>query len=204
VDVWQPRPEHGQEEFRNEGHTGRVTGLTHSLDSLVAQGGLYVIAAVALAVWWLMPRPEKVAVAVEVVVGLVAVALLVKLAGALHDDPRPFVVDPGVHPWFSHPADNGFPSDHTAVGSVTAFVVLRHRRAAGAGLLLIAVLVGAARVLAHVHHVEDILAGLLIGLVAAAGGVLAWGLLRHTAWAQRARGGRAAPETASQGSDVAQ
>jgi membrane-associated phospholipid phosphatase len=179
-------------------------GAVHSAVSLVAQAGLYVVAVLAVVVWLTASRSEKVALAVEMVVGLVAVAVLVKVAGALHTDPRPFVVDPSVHPWFSHPADNGFPSDHTAVGSVTAFVVLRHRRAAGAGLLLLAVLVGAARVLAHVHHVEDILAGLLIGLVAAAGGVLAWGLLRHTAWAQRARGGRAAPETASQGSDVAQ
>lgn len=182
------------------GHTGPV----HVLDSLVARGGLYVVAALALVVWWLMPRPEKVAVAVEMVVGLVAVAVLVKVAGAVHTDPRPFVADPSVQPWFAHPADNGFPSDHTAVGAVTAFVVLRHRRAAGVVLLVLAVLVGGARVLAHVHHVEDVVAGLLIGLVAAAGGVLAWGLLRRTSWAQRARGGQVARETASQGSDVAQ
>ena len=176
----------------------------HTVVTAIAQGGLFVVAAIAVLVWLLASRPEKVALAVEMVVGLVVVAILVKVAGAVHTDPRPFVVDPSLHPWFSHPADNGFPSDHTAVGSVTAFVVLRHRRAAGAGLLVLAVLVGAARVLAHVHHVEDIVAGLLIGLVAAAVGVLAWGLLRHTPWARRAEGRQAAPETASQGSDVAQ
>jgi membrane-associated phospholipid phosphatase len=161
----------------------------HTLDSLVAQAGLYVVAALALVVWLTVPRPEKVSLAVEMVVGLVAVAVLVKVAGAVHNDPRPFVVDPSVHPWFSHPADNGFPSDHTAVGSVTAFVVLRHRRAAGLGLLVLAVLVGVARVLAHVHHVEDIVAGLLIGLVAAAAGVLAWRVVGGMPWAQRAGGG---------------
>jgi len=171
----------------------------HALDSLVARDGLYVVAAVAFVVWLLMPRSEKVAVAVEMVVGLVAVAVLVKVAGALHTDPRPFVVHPSVQPWFSHPADNGFPSDHTAVGSVTAFVVLRHRRAAGVALLVLTVMVGMARVLAHVHHVEDIVAGLLIGFVAAGAGVLAWDVVRRTSWAQRAQGADVARESASRG-----
>jgi undecaprenyl-diphosphatase len=171
----------------------------HSLDSLVAQGGLYVVAALAVVVWLTVSRPEKVALAVEMVVGLVVVAVLVKLAGAVHDDPRPFVVDPSLHPWFSHPADNGFPSDHTAVGSVTAFVVLRHRRVAGFGLLVLAVLVGVARVLAHVHHTEDIVAGVLIGLVAAALGVLVWSRVGSTPWARRASGTAPTPESASRG-----
>jgi membrane-associated phospholipid phosphatase len=183
--------------FRS-GSAGTI-GRVHSVDSLVAQGGLYVVAALAVVVWLSVSRPEKVALAVEMVVGLVVVAILVKVAGMAHDDPRPFVVDPSVHPWFSHPADNGFPSDHTAVGSVTAFVVLCHRRAAGLGLLVLAVLIGAARVLAHVHHTEDIVAGLVIGLVAAAVGVLVWGRVRGTSWARRAEGTPAARESASRG-----
>jgi undecaprenyl-diphosphatase len=171
----------------------------HTLDSLVAQGGLYVVAALSVVVWLTVPRPEKVALAVEMIVGLVLVAVLVKVAGAVHDDPRPFVVDPSLHPWFSHPADNGFPSDHTAVGSVTAFVVLRHRRAAGVGLLALAVLVGVARVLAHVHHTEDIVAGVLIGLVAALVGVLVWNRVGEMSWARRAGGTTVAEESASRG-----
>jgi undecaprenyl-diphosphatase len=170
----------------------------HSTVSFVAQDGLYAVAALAVVVWLLMPRPEKVAVAVEMVVGLVAMGVLVKAAGALHTDPRPFVVDPSVHPWFSHPADNGFPSDHTAIGCVTAFVVLRHRRAAGVGLLVLAVVVGAARVLAHVHHVEDIVAGVGIGLLAAVTGVLAWRLVGDTSWARGAGGAQGAGESTSQ------
>ncbi|HEY3531100.1 MAG TPA: phosphatase PAP2 family protein [Nocardioides sp.] len=171
----------------------------HTAVSSFAQVGLYVVAALSLVVWLTMSRPEKVALAVQVVIGLVAVAVLVKLAGAIHDDPRPFVVDPSLHPWFSHPADNGFPSDHTAVGCVTAFLVLFHRRLAGLGVLALAILVGVARVIAHVHHVEDIVAGILIGLVAAACGVVCWLAVRRTTWAERAAGTRGARETASPG-----
>ena len=59
----------------------------HSVVSFVAQAGLYVVALLAVCVWVTVPRPEKVAMVVEVLVGLVAVAVLVKLAGAVHSDP---------------------------------------------------------------------------------------------------------------------
>jgi undecaprenyl-diphosphatase len=160
----------------------------HTVVTAIAQGGLFVVAAIAVLVWLLAPRPEKVALAVEMVVGLVVVAILVKVAGAVHTDPRPFVVDPSLHPWFSHPADNGFPSDHTAVAAVTSFVVLAHRRTTGLVLLVLTVLIGAARVLAHVHHVQDIVAGGAIGLVAAVLGVAAWHAVRRTRPVQRAAG----------------
>jgi membrane-associated phospholipid phosphatase len=160
----------------------------HSVVAFVAQAGLYVVAALAVLVWLTVARPEKVAMAVEMVVGLLAVAVLVKLAGAVHTDPRPFVQDPSVHPWFSHPADNGFPSDHTAVAAMTSFVVLRHRRTAGLVLLAITALLGASRVVAHVHHVQDVVAGAAIGLVAALAGILAWRAVRGSSPARRAVG----------------
>jgi len=175
----------------------------HSAVSMVAQGGLYVAAVLAVVVWLTVPRPEKVAMAVEMVVGLVAVAILVRLAGVLHTDPRPFVQDPSIHPWFSHPADNGFPSDHTAVAALTAFVVVRRRLGAGLALLAIAVLIGAARVLAHVHHVQDVVAGVAIGLLAALVGAVVWRSVRESTLVRRVTGGAVSVETASRGSDRA-
>ena len=175
----------------------------HSVVSAVAQGGLYVVAALAVVGWLFAPRSEKVALAVEIVVGAVAVAVLVKVAGALHSDPRPFVQDPSVHPWFSHSTDDGFPSDHTALAAMTSFVVLRRRRSVGLAMLLVTVLLGAARVVAHVHHVQDVVAGLVIGLMAAAVGALAWHIVHGSTLARRASGETAARETASQGSGTA-
>jgi undecaprenyl-diphosphatase len=140
----------------------------------VAQYAIYLIALGALVVWLLVPRQEKVALAVQAVVTVVVVALLVKLAGMLHTDPRPFVVNPSVHPLFPHPADNGFPSDHTALASGVALLVTVHRRWIGLVLVLISLAIGAARVAAHVHHIEDVVAALVIGVLAALAGVLAW------------------------------
>jgi undecaprenyl-diphosphatase len=145
-----------------------------SLVAAVAQYALFVVAAGACVVWLRLPREDKPALAVQTVVAVLAVAVLVKVAGGVHTDPRPFVVDPGLKPLFPHPPDNGFPSDHTALASAVAFLVLAHRRAWGALLLLVAVALGAARVAAHVHHTQDVVAGLLIGAVAAAAGWAAW------------------------------
>jgi membrane-associated phospholipid phosphatase len=131
-------------------------------------------------------------------VGMVAVAILVKLAGALHTDPRPFVENPSLHPWFSHSADNGFPSDHTAVAAVTSFVVASRRLKAGTALLVVTVLLAVARVLAHVHHVQDVVAGGVIGLAAAIVGALAWRAVRDVAWVRRV-----SRETTSRGSPAA-
>jgi len=143
----------------------------------VAQYGIFVVAAGALVVWLLCSRQEKVALAVQAVVTMIVVAVLVKVAGALHTDPRPFVVDPHLHPLFAHPADNGFPSDHTALASGVALLVTTYRRWIGLVLVVVSVAIGVSRVAAHVHHPQDIAAGLVIGLLAALVGWLSWRLV---------------------------
>jgi membrane-associated phospholipid phosphatase len=143
-----------------------------SVVSVVAQYGLYAIAVGALAVWVLATRSERIELAIRAVLALLVVLVLIRTASALHTDPRPFVVDPSVKPLFPHSADNGFPSDHTAVGVAIACVVMTCRRWAGIGLLVIAAALGVARVAAHVHHPQDIIVGALIGAVAAVVAVL--------------------------------
>jgi undecaprenyl-diphosphatase len=167
---------------------------------MIAQLGLYAVAVLAVVVWLLVPRPEKVTMAVEMMVGLVAVAILVKLAGAVHTDPRPFVQDRTIHPWFAHPADNGFPSDHTAVGAMASVVVLRHRRTAGLVMLAITMLIAVARVVAHVHHIQDVVAGALIGLVAALAGAVVWRWVRGWSATRRLTGEPLPGSTAAEGS----
>ncbi|MGH3443911.1 MAG: phosphatase PAP2 family protein [Nocardioidaceae bacterium] len=142
----------------------------------VAQYAIFLVAIGAVAVWVAVGRSVKVRLAVEAVVTVAVVAILVKVTSGLHTDPRPFVADPSLRPMFPHPPDNGFPSDHTALASGVAFLVTAYRRWIGAALLAIAVAIGLARVAAHVHHLQDIGAGLLIGLVAAAVALLVWRL----------------------------
>ena len=134
----------------------------------------YVIVAAAVLVWLLLPRLDKVGLAAKGLVALALVGLLIVVGSALHTDPRPFVVDPSVRPLFAHPNDNGFPSDHTALAMTVAALVWVYRRTLGVVLGVLALCVGAARVLAHVHHTQDIVAGALFGLVAASLAAVAW------------------------------
>ncbi|MEE8518620.1 MAG: phosphatase PAP2 family protein, partial [Dehalococcoidia bacterium] len=79
---------------------------------------------------------------------------------------RPFV-DSDLELLFYRPTDSSFPANVAAVGfGLATAVFLRHRRV-GLALYLLAFLWGFARVYAGVHYPTDILAGALIGIVAA-------------------------------------
>jgi undecaprenyl-diphosphatase len=114
----------------------------------------------------------------QAVVSLAITVVLVKLAGAVHADPRPFVVDPSIKPLFAHPADNGFPSDHTALAATVALLVMTYRKGLGVVLLVASIMLGAARMVAHVHHGQDIVAGLLIAVLAVGMVVARWRWVR--------------------------
>jgi undecaprenyl-diphosphatase len=139
----------------------------NSLIVFVAQYVLYLILAAAAAIWLYLPRPDKVSLAAQTFMSLVIVFLLITLAAAIYTDPRPFVVNPSIRPLFAHGADNGFPSDHTAVAVTVALLVMMYRRWLGAALLLASIALGSARVAAHVHHVPDIVVAVLIAALAA-------------------------------------
>jgi undecaprenyl-diphosphatase len=87
------------------------------------------------------------------------------LVSRFYFDPRPFVQG-NFTPLLPHAADNGFPSDHTLLAAAIAFATFHFNKKLGLFLLLLAILVGVARILAGVHHVADIAGSIIItGLV---------------------------------------
>ena len=149
----------------------------HELIILVAKYAV-VIPVIAVAFEFIrLGRNRKLEFVVLLLASAVFTALLVKLATTLHQDPRPFVRD-GVHPYFASSTDNGFPSDHTAFSAAIAFVVLYYSRPLGIGLAVLSLLIGAARVIAGVHHGQDIIGGFVIAAISVSAGVL---LLRTAA-----------------------
>jgi len=105
------------------------------------------------------------------VVGGIVCYALIKIGGALYYDTRPFVTQ-GVAPLFPHAADNGFPSDHTAITMFIGLCVLVVSRPWGLVLIAISLAAGVARVLAHVHSPIDIVGAVAMAAVAAAVGWL--------------------------------
>jgi membrane-associated phospholipid phosphatase len=152
---------------------------------VVAQYLLFALVLLAGLTWLRLDRAGKLRLAAEAVLGLAVLGLAIWIAGAVHVDPRPFVADPSVTPLFAHPADNGFPSDHAAAGGLLAVLVLRYRRTLGVVVGVGAVLIGVARVAAHVHHAQDVLAGLGLGVLAGAAGILLTALAVRVPWARR-------------------
>jgi len=144
----------------------------------VSQYLLYFILAAVAVVWLYLPRRDKVGMAAQAIVALVIMVVLIKVAAAIYTDPRPFVADPSIKPLFAHPADNGFPSDHTALAATVALVVMMYRRWLGAGLLAAGIVLGAARVAAHVHHAPDIASGVLIAVLAVGAASVIWRWVR--------------------------
>ena len=170
----------------------------NALIVVLAQDALYALVVVAGLVWLTLDRSGKGRMAAEGLLGLALVGAGIWLAGHLHTDPRPFVSDPASSPLFAHPADNGFPSDHGAAAALLAAVVFRYRRALGALLGVGAALIAWARVAAHVHHAQDVIAGLGIGLAAAALAVCAVHLVLAGA-ARRGHGPQSRARTAAGG-----
>lgn len=93
------------------------------------------------------------------------IALCLFTLGRLtYDNPRPFVVT-GVPPLVAHAPDNGFPSGHSLAAGIMAVVIASVQPALGVVFWIAALLVGAGRVFAGVHHVIDVLASFLIVLL---------------------------------------
>lgn len=76
---------------------------------------------------------------------------------------RPFQFDGALPLTLTVPTDGAFPSSHSAVGFALAVTILKHDRKVGILYLVMAGLVGVARIMTHVHYPIDIMAGAFIG-----------------------------------------
>ncbi|MFA6476623.1 MAG: phosphatase PAP2 family protein [Candidatus Paceibacterota bacterium] len=81
--------------------------------------------------------------------------------------PRPFEVYAHLKPLFTTAQGDAFPSGHATFIGALAVGVFLQRKKLGLIFILGAVLVAAARVLAHVHWPADVIAGLLFGALIA-------------------------------------
>lgn len=79
---------------------------------------------------------------------------------------RPYEDHNVYHP-YAHSRDPSFPSDHASAAFGIAFAVLLYDRVVGGAFLAVAVLIAVGRVLLGAHYPGDVLASVVVGLVAA-------------------------------------
>jgi undecaprenyl-diphosphatase len=131
----------------------------------VAQYVVFLLPLLLLVVFMRLSKDDRWSLLIALTVGGVLSLVGIFVASHLFYDPRPFVSG-AVVPLFQHSADNGFPSDHTTIGATLAFIGYIYSKKVGLVMISLAVAVGVARVLAHVHSWIDILGGILVALLA--------------------------------------
>lgn len=142
----------------------------HGIITFVANYALVVPIIGVVLVWLsLGSKPQKTQFLIKALVEAVVIILLARIGSWLYYNPRPFVVS-NFNPYFPHPNNNGFPSDHTLFTSYLAFLALSYNRKVGVFLLIIAGAIGLARVIAGVHHLVDIIgafaiSGIIVGVM---------------------------------------
>lgn len=136
----------------------------HETVIIIAKYFIVLAVLIAFAVWLRVSTPQKKRFIVLAVLGGIFSLALAKLGSKLYSDPRPFVAG-HFTPYFSHAPDNGFPSDHTLLTSFLAFTTWRFSRLSGTAVLALAVLIGASRVIAGVHHWLDIAGSIVIAFI---------------------------------------
>lgn len=79
--------------------------------------------------------------------------------------PRPFQATGGLPLTLTVPGDGAFPSTHTAVSFALAVTIVKHDKKVGILYLIMAGLVGVARIIAQVHYPIDIIGGAILGTI---------------------------------------
>jgi undecaprenyl-diphosphatase len=130
--------------------------------------------AIATAGLWLLARPYgdtkwKLASLSALVSAAAAMLANQVITHAIWERPRPYTTHPASdHLLASASADPSFPSDHAAAAFAIAFAVLAFSRRGGIAFLGAATLVGLSRIGLGMHYPGDVLAGAVVGWLAAA------------------------------------
>lgn len=155
----------------------------HALVTLIAKDFIGLSVLLTAYTWWRVEQRQKVRFIVFAIVAAVGAIVLAKIGSKLYYDPRPFVTG-HFTPYFSHGADNGFPSDHSLLAATLGFICYRYSRKLGLVTLFIGVLIGLARVIAGVHHLADVVGAFAFAAIA----VIIVGWAEKAFWPLPARG----------------
>jgi undecaprenyl-diphosphatase len=137
------------------------------LNTLIIFGANYLyLVVIALTIYHFLklPQPQQKRFLTLAVISLPLIFIISRLASLVYFDPRPFVVGNFI-PLIPHAADNGFPSDHTLLVAACAALTFVFNQKASYPIIIIALLVGLARVASGVHHPIDIVGSIVIAVI---------------------------------------
>ncbi len=116
-----------------------------------------------LVVLWVIDGKIKKETVIHAIFSCLVAYAITELIKTVFPTIRPFQFSGGLPLTLTVPSDGAFPSTHTAVAFGLAVTILKHDKKVGILYLIMAGLVGIARIMAHVHYPIDIMVGALIG-----------------------------------------
>lgn len=161
-------------DYQLERWVNASAGVNSALDAvMVALAAGAEVGFIALVAAWFVvgvvrrQRNEWLAAMFALLASGLALVVNVAISHAWYR-PRPFVDHPRtVHVLLGHVRDASFPSDHVAAALAISIVLLSAHRRLGIVAIVVAVLVGYARVYVGDHYPTDVLAGALVGTLSA-------------------------------------
>lgn len=118
-----------------------------------------------LVVLWVVDGKIKKETVIHAAFSCLIAYIVTELVKTFFPTLRPFQFNGGLPLTLTVPSDGAFPSSHSAIGFALAITILKHDKKVGVLYLIMAGLVGIARIMAHVHYPIDIIAGALIGTI---------------------------------------
>ena len=143
---------------------------TPALDALMklvtalGEGGAVWLLAAAVLLWKPKTRRQGVVVAVSLLLCLLVGNFTLK---PLVARPRPFHIRPDFPLLIAPPGEFSFPSGHTMSSFAGAYSLFLLNKKWGIPALVLAAAIGFSRLYLYVHFPTDVLAGALLGLLAA-------------------------------------
>ncbi len=126
----------------------------------------YILIAAVLIIFWKKDYFKRI-VFVPLGSAIVARFVFVSIFRYLIYSPRPFLVLENVNQLMNHEFESSFPSGHASFYFALAMGVYLYNKKAGLIFLMLAGLLGVARIFVSVHWPLDILAGAVLGIVTA-------------------------------------
>ena len=137
----------------------------NTLIVLTAKYLYLIIIFIAVIVFLKADKQDKIKlIKLAVIAGPLAL-IMVFISSHLFYNTRPFIVQ-NITPLLPHSPDNGFPSDHTLISMLVALSIYQIKKKVGILLIILAIIVGTSRVLAHIHYPVDILGSISIAMIA--------------------------------------
>ncbi|MFK9094287.1 undecaprenyl-diphosphatase [Bacillus salipaludis] len=131
----------------------------------IAEYAVFFLAIAVMVIWF--TRNSKNRMMVLCGASFVLSEILGKIAGKIHSNNQPFAELANVNKLIDKAVDNSFPSDHTILFFSFCITIWMFKRGWGFLWIVLASLVGVARIWVGVHFPGDVIVGAIISIITA-------------------------------------